>query len=269
VTLDIRDSAGALVRHYSSTDKPMDLPAERYFAAGWVRPDPVLAATPGAHRWVWDLRRPRPRAVSYNYSIAAIWGLSTPLDPRGQFVPPGRYTAVLTVNGHSQSASFDLLADPRVTGADYRAAQAFSESLYGPMEKSWRGYAETKAVRDALDRRIGEIRDPSLLAEAKSLRARLEPPAAPNAGFEGESGTLATLETSAEGSDSAPSAALQQMAAQTTAEVNRDWAQWQQLKLGDLAALNRHLGAAGLQPVRVPAEADLRAEPPEGGEEMP
>src|SRR5206468_3819608 len=179
----------------------------------------VLAATPGAHRWIWDLRRPRPKAVTYNYSIAAVWGLNTPLDPRGQFVEPGRYTAVLTVNGQQQTATFDVLADPRVTGADYRAARSFTEGLYGPMEKAWRGYAETKAVRDALDKRIAKISDPALLAEAQSLKTKLQPPAAPNAGFEGESGTLASLETSAEASDSAPPAGLQQIAVQTTAEV--------------------------------------------------
>ena len=137
------------------------------------------------------------------------------------------------------------------------------------MEKAWQGYAETKTVRDALDKRIAAMRDPALLAEAKALRAKLEPPAAPNAGFEGESGTLAALETSAEGSDSAPSAGLQEIARQTEAEVNRDWAAWQQVKAADLQELNRRLAAAGLQPISIPAEADLRAEPPAGGEELP
>ena len=269
VTLEIRDASGAVVRHFSSTDKPMDLPADRYFAADWVKPEPVLGATPGAHRWIWDLRRPRPKAVAYNYSIAAVWGLNTPLDPRGQFVEPGRYTAVLTVDGRQQTATFDVLPDPRVTGADYRAARAFSESLYDPMEKAWRGYAETKAVRDALDKRIGEIRDPALLAQAKALRTKLEPPTAPNAGFEGESGTLGLLETSAEGSDSAPPLGPRQIAAQTVAEVNRDWAAWQQTKAAELEQLNRRLAAAHLQPIAVPAEAELRADPPAGGEELP
>jgi hypothetical protein len=269
VTLEIRDASGAVVRRFSSTDKPMDLPADRYFAADWVKPEPVLGATAGAHRWVWDLRRPRPKAVAYNYSIAAIWGLNTPLDPRGQFVEPGRYTAVLTVDGRQQAATFDVLADPRVTGADYRAARLFSESLYEPMEKAWRGYAETKAVRDALDKRIAEIRDPALLAQAKALRTKLEPPTAPNAGFEGESGTLGLLETSAEGSDSAPPLGLRQIAAQTVAEVNRDWAAWQQTKAAELEQLNRRLAAAHLQPIAVPAESELRADPPAGGEELP
>jgi hypothetical protein len=269
VTLEIRDPGGAVVRRFSSTDRPEELPAERYFAAEWVKPEPVLAATPGTHRWVWDLRRPRPKAVSYNYSIAAIWGLDTPLDPRGQFVEPGRYTAVLTADGRQQTASVDVLPDPRVTNADYRAARAFSESLYDPMEKAWRGYAETEAVRKALDSRIAQIHDPALLAQAKALAAKLEPPKTPNAGFEGTSGTLASLETSAEGSDAAPAAGLRQIAAQTAAEVNADWTAWQQVKASDLDQLNRRLKAAGLQPILVPAEAELSVASPVGGVDLP
>lgn len=269
VTLEIRDSSGTLVRRYSSTDKPMDLPAERYFAAQWVKPEPVLAASAGAHHWVWDLRRPRPRAVTYNYSIAAIPGVNTPLDPRGQIVEPGRYTAVLTADGHQQSAAFDVLPDPRVIGADYHAARLFSEALYDPMEKAWRGYAETKAAREGLDKRITEIRDPALLAQAKALRAKLEPPTAPGAGFESESDALASLETSAEAADFAPSSGLQQIAAQTVTAVNRDWILWQQTKAADLEQLNRRLVAARLQPIVIPPEGELRAEPPAGGEELP
>ena len=104
--------------------------------------------------------------------------------------------------------------------ADYHAARLFSQSLYDPMEIAWRGYAETKAVRDQLAKRVAQIRDPALLAEAKALDAKLTPSKAPNAGFEGESGTLASLESSAESSNSAPSAGLRQIAAETIAQVN-------------------------------------------------
>ena len=269
VTLDIRDSAGAVVRHFSSADAPENLPADRYFQAGWVKPQPTLSAAPGEHRWVWDMRRPRPKAIEYNYTIAAVWGLDTPLDPRGQLVEPGRYTAVLTVDGQSQSVPIDIAADPRVINADYTAARQFSESLYAPMEIAWRGYAETKAVRDELARRIAEVKDPSLLAEAKPLAAKLTPPSDPHAGFGSESGTLAALETSAEGSDAAPTLALRQTAIATMAQVNADWAAWQQVKTSDLEALNRRLAAAGLQPITVPAGPQLSAGPAEGGVDLP
>jgi photosystem II stability/assembly factor-like uncharacterized protein len=269
VTLEIRDPSGAVVRRFSSADAPEQVPGERYFAAEYVKPQPMLSATPGAHRWIWDLRLPRPKAVTYNYSIAAVPGLDTPLDPRGQLVEPGRYTGVLTVDGKSQQVPLDVVADPRVTGADYGAARAFSESLYAPMEIAWRGYAETKTVRDALAKRIGTIHDPALLAQAKALSAKLEPSTAPNSGFEGESGTLAALETSAEGSDAAPAAGLREIALQTIAQVNADWAAWQQTKANDLAQLNQRLTAAGLQPIVIPAAAELRVAAPAGGADLP
>jgi hypothetical protein len=269
VTLEIRDSAGEVVRRYSSADVPEKLPAERYFQAEWVKPQPILSAAPGQHRWIWDLRRPRPKAVEYGYDIAAVWGLDTPLDPRGQMVEPGRYTAVLTVDGKSQSVPVDIVADPRVVNANYSAARQFSESLYAPMEIAWRGYAEEKAVRDALAKRIAEIRDPALLADAKALAAKLQAPEGPHAGFGAESGTLASLETSAEGSDSAPTPALRQTATETIAQLNTDWAAWQQLKSNDLPQLNRALAAAGLKPIAVPTEMALRIEPPSGGIDLP
>lgn len=269
VTLEIRDPSGAVVRRFSSADGPAALPADAYFAQGWLRPQAILSAAPGAHRWVWDMRRPRPKAVTYNYSIAAVWGLDTPLDPRGQFVEPGRYTVVLSLDNHEQTALLDLLPDPRVMNADYHSARLFSESLYEPMEKAWRGYAESKVVRDAITKRIGQIREPALLAEARGLNAKLEPPKAPNTGFEGESGTLASLETSAEASDSAPSAGLREIAGQTLAQVNADWVAWQRVKASDLVELNQHLTAAGLQPITIPPANELHVQASEGGEDLP
>ena len=269
VTLEIRDAAGQVVRRYSSADVPEKLPAERYFQAEWVKPQPILSAAAGQHRWVWDLRRPRPKAVEYGYDIAAVWGLDTPLDPRGQFVEPGRYTAVLTVDGHSQQVPVEVVADPRVRNADYAAARQFSESLYEPMELAWRGYAETEGVRDELGKRIAEIHDPALLAQAKALAAKLEPSDRPNSGFGGESGTLASLETSAEGSDAAPTAAVRQTATQTIGQLNADWAAWQQTKSNDLSQLNRALVTAGLKAIEVPAQLALRIEQPSGGIDLP
>ncbi|HEY7959437.1 MAG TPA: hypothetical protein VID20_05190, partial [Sphingomicrobium sp.] len=269
VTLEIHDSSGAVVRRFSSADVPEDPSAERYFQAEWVKPQPTLSAAPGEHRWVWDMRRPRPKAVEYNYSIAAVWGLDTPIDPRGQFVEPGRYTAVLTVDGKSQQVPFEIVADPRVINANYSAARQFSESLYAPMETAWRGYAETKAVRDQLDKHMAAIHEPALLAKAKALQAKLQPPNTPHSGFGGASGTLAALETSAEGSDTAPSDALRQTAGETIAQVNADWAAWQQVKGSDLLQLNQGLAAAGLQPITVPPENELHLGEPSGGVDLP
>src|SRR5207244_9924169 len=82
-------------------------------------------------------------------------------------VEPGRYTAVLSVDGHEQRASFDVLPDPRVVGADYRAAVQFSNSLYEPMALAWRGYAETEALRS--EEHTSELQSPDHLVRRHLL----------------------------------------------------------------------------------------------------
>jgi hypothetical protein len=108
-----------------------------------------------------------------------------------------------------------------------------------------------------------------LLSAANKLSAELEPPKDPHRGFEAESGTLASLETSAEASDAAPTAALRQSAVETIAEVNSDWAEWQTRKSTELAQLNRDLAAAGLQPISIPSQSELNARAPESGVDLP
>lgn len=269
VTLEIKDRAGKVVRRFSSADRPQALDSERYFAEGWTRPQPVLSAKPGLNRWVWDLAVDRPKAVEYSYSIAAIWGIATPLLPQGQMVTPGRYTATLTVDGRSQSVPVDVFADPRVRGADYAASLAFSSSLYQPLGRAWRGYAETEAVRGELEKRGRAMGKGPLADEARALAARLEPPAAPNSGFEGASGILTGIETSVEASDDAPTPAMRATAALASAAIDAAWAQWQSFRAADLEAFNRKLVAAGLKPVLVPSEGALRAAPPAGGIDLP
>jgi photosystem II stability/assembly factor-like uncharacterized protein len=269
VVLEIRDGAGSVIRRFSSADAPKPLPADRYFAEGWVKPKPVLAASPGAHRWVWDLRTDRPPAVEYSYSIAAVWGLDTPLLPEGQLVPPGHYTAALTVDGHEQDQSFDVLPDPRVANADYAASFAFSNSLNAPMTKAWTGEAEQEAVRKQVKARLAEIRDPALLAQTKSFLAKVEPSEVPNSGFGGQGRILASLETAAESSDSAPTQSMQATARQSSADVNAEWDAWQRLCSDELPRLNRSLSSAGIAPILVPGPAKLKIDAIDGGVDLP
>ncbi len=115
VTLEFLDEAGAVLRRFSSEETPKRPSGEdRYFAAAWLRPEQGVSAEAGHHRFVWDLRLPRPSAVSYEYSIAAIWDEDTPLEPEGALVPPGRYTVRLTAGGKTFSQPLTVRKDPRV-----------------------------------------------------------------------------------------------------------------------------------------------------------
>src|SRR5205823_2949412 len=104
VTLDVFDADGRLVRRFSSADSPRQPKAERYFAKSWAKPPQVLAATPGMHRFVWNLRHERPDAAEYSYGIAAVWGRGTPIEPEGPFVLPGMYKVALKVGGRRYAA---------------------------------------------------------------------------------------------------------------------------------------------------------------------
>ncbi len=88
-------------------------------------------------------------------------------------------------------------------------------------------------------------------------------------GIRAESGTLAALETSAEASDSAPTPALRLSAIGTIATPNADWAHWQETKSVSPAMLNRELSESGVQPIAIPAQAQLKVDEPAGGVRPP
>lgn len=104
VTLEILDGTGASVRTFSSDS-----------AAAAVARLPQLPDSAGMHRVVWDLTYPGPDSLVGQ----VIWGYRG-----GVKAPPGTYQARLSANGVTQTRSFQVLKDPRltdVTQADFEA----------------------------------------------------------------------------------------------------------------------------------------------------
>ena len=104
MTLEIVDSAGVLVRAYSSTD-PIDPEGNG---------PPPLSNQPGLHRVLWDLRY-------------------TPLEGGASIrVLPGQYTVSLTMNGQTCTQPLTLLMDSRDTTplAGIQKQFALSKQLY-------------------------------------------------------------------------------------------------------------------------------------------
>jgi photosystem II stability/assembly factor-like uncharacterized protein len=131
VTLDIVETlSGEIIRHYSSDD-PDDPPLPgRNIPDYWIRPQQKLSATPGLHRFVWDVRFAPPPVDAFTYPIAAVRG-NTPKTPRGMFVNPGTYQIRLTVNGRVYRQAVTVRMDPRVktTSADLTAQYSALRSL--------------------------------------------------------------------------------------------------------------------------------------------
>ncbi len=114
IKLSIYDTFGNLIRSYSSDEKPEKLPVTIYFDKRWIGKKAALSTQAGMHRFVWDLRFPRPKALQYEYSIAAVWTVGTPIVPLGPLVMPGIYKIVLSVNGKDYIKELTVKLDPRI-----------------------------------------------------------------------------------------------------------------------------------------------------------
>jgi photosystem II stability/assembly factor-like uncharacterized protein len=274
VVLEIRDGAGALVRRFASDDKPEPPRAERYFAAAWTRPAAVLSAAPGMHRFVWSLHYPRPRAIGYEYSIAAVWGQDTPTLPEGPFVTPGTYQVTLRVEGQSFAAPLTVKEDPRIptSAADLKASLDLSLKLGAGLARDRLGYGEAQAVHAGLaallaakDLAAGPLRD-----QAQALQAELDKPTPKGElGFEAIAGQLGRLEGDLESADVAPTAVQNQVAAETLTGLESAWGRWTAFKTGPLAALNAGLVKAGRKPIVPPPADRLEVEAPDPGQDLP
>jgi hypothetical protein len=113
VTLEILDAKGTLVRRFASDDTPEPLVEPLVVTASWARRPRILPASPGMHRFVWDLRLPRPPVIAREYPISAI-PHDTPQEPLGPLVLPGDYTVRLTVDGVALARPLTVKMDPRV-----------------------------------------------------------------------------------------------------------------------------------------------------------
>ncbi len=102
------------MHRFASDDRTPPIKAERYFAEAWTKPATKPSTEPGAHRFAWNLRWPRPKAVEYNCSIAAVWGEDTPLAPEGALALPGDYDVALIVDGQESRQKLTVAPDPRI-----------------------------------------------------------------------------------------------------------------------------------------------------------
>ena len=169
LTLEILDSTNALVRRYSSTDKPLDmqkLAAEHPIPMYWVRPAEIPSAEAGMHRVIWDLHYSPPNALEREFPIAAILH-DTSLLPLGARALPGSYTVRLTVDGKSYTQSLTLQMDPRIhTPLDALRKQFDMESgSIGGMNETYESLEQVKSVREQIKELSKDVRGKEKLSK--------------------------------------------------------------------------------------------------------
>jgi len=128
VELEIRDAGGRVVRTYKNTDKLPEIKDIGNWPAYWLRRPQPLSSTAGAHRFYWDMHYTPIPGVPPSYPIAANY-MNTAPEPTSPWAHPGKYKAVLRVDGKEYTQNFDVRMDPRVRATDDDLKKQFDLSM--------------------------------------------------------------------------------------------------------------------------------------------
>ncbi len=127
VTLEIKDEKGNLVRRYTSSAAAPTPDPKLKIPHYWVRPPEQLAATPGLHRFVWDLHGEPLAGLKAEYPMTAVEHETAP-QPTAPWVLPGNYTIALTSGGRTFTQPLAVRMDPRVKASLKDLRQQFEAS---------------------------------------------------------------------------------------------------------------------------------------------
>jgi photosystem II stability/assembly factor-like uncharacterized protein len=267
VTLEIFDSQNHVVRHFSSTDKliPMEqLAAENPIPMYWVRPEQILSAEPGMHRFVWNLHYAPPDSLEHEFPISAIYR-DTPRYPLGAWVLPGAYTAKLSSGSWSFTKTFTVERDPRSKSPSIALDKQFEmeTGAVAGMNESFAALARVKSVRSQLKDRAAKagkvaLADPIAALDKKC--AELEGAAqssffglAPGAKLPENFSTLnqhfGGILAVADSADTAPTTQATAVYKELQAALQDLAGRWTKIREQDISALNVELKKAGLAPI--------------------
>jgi len=271
VTLEIFDADNHLVRRFASTDKPE--PLEKIAAANpipmyWVRPQQILSAEKGMHRFVWDMHYQAPAALNREFPISAIVH-DTPQVPLGAWVMPGKYTVKLTVDGKNYTQPLGVRMDPRIKTpeTDLRKQFEMESGIVEGMNETFEALQQVRSLRPQITDRAGKAKG----ALADSLNA-LDKQAAelegashgaffgvPPSGKQPE--TLSTLNqvfgqllTVVDSADAAPTTQASSVYLELESSLEKLLAEWRKVRDG-LSALNASLAKAHLEPLDLKKQA--------------
>ena len=275
VSLEIVAPDGSVVRRFAS-DAPDDTPsADRYFTKSWIHAAPALSTSTGAHRFVWNLRILPPRAVHYDYSIAAVFGAASPITPEGMLVAPGEYGLVLNADGKQSRATLKVIADPRVElNADaVQSAITFARQVDKSLDRDFVAFGELDAVND----RIAQIEKGHPTKETLAAIAKFKKSVKPLSAGEGDSSenlgsigeVLSGLATDVESSDRAPTQPQRDVLAASDVRLSRAAVRWEKIQASELATLDDALAKSGQLPIAIPGADQIHLKHAPDAKDLP
>ena len=170
--LDVLDSAGGMIRSYSSKAKPGSeaRPQEGPFA-GPALPT-LLPGKQGMNQFVWDLRSDPPTRVP---------GIYSPRPEQGYRVGAGTYTIRLSLGEKSVSEAVEVAADPRAPAdeAGNRERAAMAKTIRERVDEINHAGNALWSIREQLtslaDRLKGKAEAGDLVAGIKPIQDEISP----------------------------------------------------------------------------------------------
>jgi photosystem II stability/assembly factor-like uncharacterized protein len=247
VTLEILDVRKQLVTRFTSND-PLKPTAEELarelIPAYWIAESASLPATPGAHRWIWDLHYPAPDTTVRGYPISAV-PHATRQEPQGPLALPGEYVVRLTAGGRTVEKPLVVAPDPRVKVPASALGEQFqlASRLSGVLSESSRSVLAAQSERAQIQALAGDSPRNTVIVNFKQkLTDLLEP-------LSEAQENIDTLYKQIVKADAAPTAV--QLAASEAEEKKLTplLSSWKQIQT-ELPAVNKALRAAHLGQIR-------------------
>jgi len=246
-----KEHGTTLVRKYSSRDTMYTI-GNVNIPLYWVRPQEVLSAQKGSHRFLWDMRYP-PLNIPPSYPIAAIYRNTAPAET-SPLVMPRPYTVKLTVDGKSYTGLITIKMDPRVktSPADLYKQHDLSVDCYNGRKETITISNQMTSLRSqikpVITKATGELAN--ALKQADDLLGKLQGlPRSQEPGLAEIQSSFAGLLNTLQETDMPPTSQAINAVKETKSKYAKLLGEWNNFKTKNLADLNKQMQAAGLSPL--------------------
>ncbi len=275
IRLEVYDSAGKLVRQYSSSGAT-GLAYKVNVPDVWLAPAPLLPKNAGLNRFVWDLRYPDPEQLLYTYYGIHVNYFEYTLadhaiphntpwhEPQGPMVVPGQYEIRLNVGGQTYRQPITVKLDPRLSysAQELQRQLDLAQKIAAGMKATYQGYNQAAQLRKELADRVATLKQsgksPETLAAAQAMDQKaqgLTDAAGPPAGLGPMNRDLTRLMIAVDQADAPPASEIVETFSGMCQDTRAALARWNGLRAQDLPQLNSMLAQQSLPPLSVPSQA--------------
>ena len=216
----------------------------------WIRPQQILSAEAGSHRFIWDLHY-TPLNLPASYPMAAIYKNTAPAST-SPWIMPGNYSVRLKVNGETFSQPLTIKMDPRIktSAADLQKQHDLSIICYEGRLRISKISKETVSVHNQIKELMAKSKE-NLHASLTQLDEKISN--IENAktkdkfkSFSHVNNSFASLFSSLQESDMPPTANTIESVRVSKKDFQQLEEVWFKIKNSDIPSINVELKKAGL-----------------------